>query len=81
MPPGIVILMAVVLRRHPQTGVTNCASGGDGAAELQGKLREAAAGARERHGCPGHHSHCCAASVASLVVWFRLPWQARTNIK
>lgn len=81
MPPGSVSLRATVLRQHPQAGVTNCGSGGDEAAELQGKLRDAAAGARERHGCSGHHSHCCAASVALLVVWFRLPWQARKNIK
>lgn len=81
MPPGSVILTAMVARQRPQAGVTNCGSGGDAAAELQGKLREAAAGARERHGCPGHHSHCCATSVASLIVWFRLLWRARTNIK
>lgn len=74
MPPGTVILTATVLRQHPQTGVINCGSGGDVAAELQGKLREAAAGAQERHGCPGHCSHYCAASVAWLAVWFRLPW-------
>lgn len=61
--------------------MTNCGSGGDVAAELQGKLREAAVGVWERHGCPAHHSHYSAASVVSLVVWLRLPWQARANIK
>lgn len=37
------MLTAMVLRQHPQTGVTNCGSGGDVAAELQGKLGEAGA--------------------------------------
>jgi len=40
VPPGTVTHMASVLRLRLETGVADCGSRGDLAAELQGKMRE-----------------------------------------